>query len=358
MSVFNAQNKGFESSKYPLFLGEDLGLFDTVNIAYPELEYLYQKQVSQIWNENEVSLTQDKQDMMNAPKDVVDLMVKTVSWQFLGDSVASKSIAGLLMRYVTNPELEGLINAWSFFETIHARTYSHIVKQTVVNPNQVLRDTYNNMDILKRSQAIVKAFDQLEALPVDATIEEKRKAIALAFAALFALEAIAFMSSFAVTFAIAETGIFQGIGSLVTLIARDEVLHTRMDYAILNILKQSPEWVNTFKELAPDIKSVLDAITNQELSNADYLFSEGRQVIGLTSGLLKEYTLYMARPLYVALGIPFDFEVIEKNPCSYMDKYIDSSKMQVAPQEIQITSYKIGSVKDDTDNLDFDDFEL
>ena len=358
MSVFNANNKGFESNKYPLFLGEDLGLFDTVNVAYPELEDLYQKQVSQIWNENEVSLTQDKQDMINAPADVVDLMVKTISWQHLADSVASKSIAGLLMRYVTNSELEGLINAWSFFETIHARTYSHIVKQTVVNPNQVLRDTYNNMDIISRSGAIVKAFDQLESLPVDATVEEKRKAIALAFSALFALEAIAFMSSFAVTFAIAETGIFQGIGSLVTLIARDEVLHTRMDYAILHILKQSPEWVETFEELKPAMKDVLDAITNQELRNADYLFSEGRQVIGLTAELLKEYTLYMARPLYVALGVPFDFEVVEQNPCPYMDKYIDSSKIQVAPQELQITSYKIGSVKDDTDNLDFDDLDF
>lgn len=354
MSVFNVNNKGFETNKYPLFLGEDLGLFDTINVAYPELEDLYQKQVSQIWNENEVSLSQDKQDMINAPKDVVDLMVKTISWQFLADSVASKSIAGLLMRYVTNSELEGMINAWSFFETIHARTYSHIVKQTVVNPNQVLRDTYNNVDIVSRSEAIVKAFDQLESLPTTATQEEKRQAIALAFAALFALEAIAFMSSFAVTFAIAETGIFQGIGSLVTLIARDEVLHTRMDYAILNILKQDPEWLKTFSELKDEIKGVLDAITNQEVKNANYLFSEGRQVIGLTAELLQEYTLYMAKPLYDALGIPFDFQVIEKNPCSYMDKYIDSSKMQVAPQEIQLTSYKVGSVKDDTDELDLD----
>lgn len=356
MSVFNASNKGFETNNYPLFLGEDLGLFDTINVTYPELEDLYQKQVSQIWNENEISLNQDKQDMINAPADVVDLMVKTISWQFLADSVASKSIAGLLMRHVTNSELEGMINAWSFFETIHARTYSHIVKQTVINPNQVLRDTYNNIDIVSRSEAIVKAFNQLESLPVDASVEDKRKAIALAFTALFALEAIAFMSSFAVTFAIAETGIFQGIGSLVTLIARDEVLHTRMDYAILNILKQSPEWLETFKLLSSEIKGVLDAITNQELKNAKYLFSEGRQVIGLTAELLQEYTLYMAKPLYDALGIQFDFQEIEKNPCSYMDKYIDSSKMQVAPQEIQLTAYKVGSVKDDTDelNLEFD----
>jgi ribonucleoside-diphosphate reductase beta chain len=354
LAVFNANNNGYETGKYPLFLGEDLGLFDTVNCAYPVLEDLYQKQVSQIWNENEISLIQDKQDMLALPKDTVDLMVKTISWQHLGDSIASKSIAGLLMRYVSNSELEGLLNVWSFFETIHARAYSHIIKQTFVDPNQLLRDTYNSVESLIRSEAIVEAFNQLENLPVDATVEQKREAIALAFTALFALEAIAFMSSFAVTFAITETGAFQGIGQEVTLIARDEVLHTRMDYAILSILKQSPEWVGTFAKLAPQIKDVLDSVVRQELRWANYLFSEGRQVIGLTAELLQEYTLYMAKPLYEALGVQFDFTLIEKNPCSYMDKYIDSTKIQVAAQELQITSYKIGSVKDDTENLDLD----
>lgn len=352
MPVFNERNKGYETKKYPLFLGDDLGLFDTVNIAYPILEDLYQKQVSQIWNETEISLDQDKQDMLTLPHDTVDLMVKTISWQHLADSVASKSISGLLMRYVSNSELEGLLNTWSFFETIHARAYSHIIKQTFVDPNQLLRDTYNSVQTIIRSEAIVKAFNALESLPVDASTEEKRKAIAMAFVALFALEAIAFMSSFAVTFAITETGAFQGIGQEVTLIARDEVLHTRMDYAILSILKQDPAWVKVFVENRDAIKAILDAVTMQELNWSEYLFSEGRQVIGLTSTLLKEYTLYMAKPVYDALGADFQFEVIERNPCSYMDKYIDSSKVQVAPQELQITSYKVGAVKDDTADLD------
>src|SRR3972149_2259366 len=107
MTVFNANNVGHKTKKYPLFLGEDLGLFDTINITYPVLEDLYQKQISQIWNETEISLVQDKQDMLTLPKDTVDLMVKTISWQHLADSVASKSVSGLLMRYVTNSELEG-----------------------------------------------------------------------------------------------------------------------------------------------------------------------------------------------------------------------------------------------------------
>src|SRR5690606_28653323 len=127
-TVFNKDNVGFETNSYPIFLGDTLGVFDTVNIVYPELEQLYQQQMSQMWNEFEVDLTQDKMDMLNCPKDVVDLMVFTISWQYLIDSVAAKSITSLIIQYCTNSEAEGLFTAQALFEVIHARTYSHIVK--------------------------------------------------------------------------------------------------------------------------------------------------------------------------------------------------------------------------------------
>lgn len=354
MSVFNENNTGHLSKKYLLFFGEDLGIFDTVNVNYPEIERLYQQQVSQIWNELEISLIQDKQDMLTVPKDTVDLMVKTISWQIIGDSIASKSVSGLLLRHITNPELEGLVNAWAFFESIHARAYSHIVKQTFVDPNKMLEDTYANVNTILRSKNIIRAFNDLDNLPNDAPHEEKQDKLLGALTALYGLEAIAFMSSFAVTFAITETGVFQGIAQEVTLIARDEALHSRMGYAILNILQKDPEWKGAFARNREKMKDILDGMVQQELDWADYLFSEGRQVVGLTATLLKEYSQFMAYPVYQSLGIQYDYKLIKENPCPYMDSYIDSTSVQVAPQEIQISSYLVGAVKDDTDDMDLD----
>lgn len=356
MAVFNKNNTGFETKNYPLFLGEELGLFDTVNLTHPKLEELYQLQLSQIWNEFEVDLTQDAIDMKNASKDTVDLMVKTLSWQHLADSVASKSIAGLLMPYVTNSEVEGLVNIWSFFETIHARSYSHIVKQTFTDANQMLKDTYEDQQVLIRSEAIVSAFNKLDALPKDSSELDKSCAILEALTALFALEAIAFISSFAVTFAITETGFFQGIGQIVKLICRDEVLHTRMGYTILNILRNDSNWDEAFDKSKSNIKNILDSVVDQELSWSDYLFSEGRQVVGLNNTLLKEYVLHSAQPLYTALGIDYRYPQVLENPLPYMKKYINSSGTQAAPQEIQLTAYKVGAVLDDTDDLDLGEF--
>lgn len=354
MTVFNKDNKGYITKKYPLFLGEDLGLFDTINLTYPKLEELYQLQVSQIWNEFEIDVSQDRMDMMTVPKETTDLMVKTISWQHLADSIAAKSVSGLLMPHITNSELEGLVSVWAFFECIHSRTYSHIVKQTFKDPNEMLQGTYDDLEVLVRSEAIAGAFNELEALPKDATKKEKQVALVKAITALFALEGIAFMSSFAVTFGITETGVFQGIGQLVKLICRDEVLHTRMDYEVINILKNDPEWLEVITENVGSIKVILDSVVDQELAWSEHLFSEGRQVVGLNSNLLKEYVVYMAQPLYKFLGVDFDYEVVNKNPLPYMDKYIDSSKMQAAAQEIQLTSYNVGAIEDDTDGLDLD----
>lgn len=354
MTVFNKNNTGHINKEYPLFLGEELGLFDTINTAYPKLEELYQTQLSQIWNEFEVDLSQDRMDMLEVPNEVTDLMVKTISWQHLADSVACKSIAELFLPHCTNSELEGLLTIQSFFEIIHSRTYSHIVKQTFTDPNRMLQDTYNNTHVLMRSEIIVETFNKLQGLEKDATIEEKRSAVLNAMVALFGLEGISFMSSFAVTFGISETDVFQGIASLVTLIARDEVLHTRMDYEILRILKQSPLWASVFSDNKAVFKKILDSIVTKEVSWTEYLFSEGRQVVGLNAELLKEYVYYMARPLYEFLEIGFDFEVVKTNPLPYMDKYIDSTQIQSAAQEIQLTAYNVGVIEDDTDGIDLE----
>jgi ribonucleoside-diphosphate reductase beta chain len=279
-------------------------------------------------------------------------MVKTIMWQTVADSVASRSIIETLGKYITNSELMNLATVWSFFEVIHARTYSHIIKQTFTNPNDLIEEIYHDAQVLTRSDVIINAFNNLAN--VDQTDEaEVRKAIVLAFVALFALEAIAFMASFAVTFSIVEQKKFQGIGKLVALICRDEVLHTRMDYTILDILSKDPVWAGVIQDNLGEIKTILDTVVSNEREWAKYVFSEGRQVVGLNEKLLSEYVDYMAKPVYQVLGLTHDAP--KENPLPYMDKYIDPSKMQTANMELQSSSYLVGTLEDDTDDLDFGD---
>ena len=57
------------------------------------------------------------------------------------------------LPYVSNPELEGCVVTWDFFETIHSRAYTHIMKNVYSNPAEVFDTILHDDEILKRAQS-------------------------------------------------------------------------------------------------------------------------------------------------------------------------------------------------------------
>lgn len=340
-TVFDQNSTGHITGHYPLFLGDSKGFADTINNPYPQLEKYFQTQQAFHWNEFEVDLTEDRQNMLTAPKGTVDLMVKTILWQSLVDSVAARSISGVLMDYVSNPTLEGLYNIIAYFESIHSRTYLHIIKQTFVDPNDSLTQGYQDMDIMGRSEVLRNAFDDLLNTPFDAPQRDKRKALYKALVAMYMLESLNFMASFAITFGIAETGIFQGISQNVSMICRDEMLHAKVGKSVLEIEMQ--EHPDIFEELKPQTDAIFWEIVNREHIWTDKLFSEGRYCPNINAERIKRYVNYAAGPVAETLDIDFSKHAVDSNPCSYMDDYTDSSNVQVAPQELQLSAYLVNS---------------
>src|SRR5690625_1385236 len=220
-TVFNEQSTGHITERYPLFFGEELGTYDTVHRTYPSIFDLYNRQVGQIWYPTEVDVTQDRVDLLRAPKDVVNLMSKTLQWQQATDSIASRSVGVLLEPWVTNPEMASLIKAWGFFEDIHAISYADIVATVFPNPSDMINEIMEDLNIVARSRVLIDTFDDLYNIPRYTPDSEKRKNMLLAFAAFYAMESISFMASFTVTFSIAHSKYFAGIGERVRFIARD-----------------------------------------------------------------------------------------------------------------------------------------
>src|SRR5699024_8270946 len=142
------------------------------------------------------------------------------------DSVAARSVSLLLLKHITNPEMESLVQAWGLFEGIHAVSYADIVENIFPNPSDMIGDIMENENVMKRTDVLVEVFDNLYNLSGSATVSEKRRAMILAFTAFYAMESISFMSSFTATFTIAKNERrFIGISERVRLICRDEMLH-------------------------------------------------------------------------------------------------------------------------------------
>lgn len=356
MSIFNQQNTAWKTGQYPLFLGESLGLYDSINTPYPQLFELYKLQKSIDWSEDEVNLEQSRMDLLQCSQNNYDVMLKNLAFQWELDSVASRSIAPLFAPFVTNSELWAMLSKQSEIENLHALTYSEIIRQCIADPKLVFNEVMANQAVLERSDTVIKVFDELKKAGAEYTLglvsdENVLMPIILkALTALYCLEKIEFMSSFAATFALAEQNIFQGIAKLVQKIAQDEQVHCMMDEAVLRILFEDQKWKDCFLAHQSEITMIVNEVVGQELTWNRYLFSEGRSIVGLNKVLLDEWVLFNAQDIYRFLGLNNPYPIINTKPLAWMDNWLDLNKTQNANQEADNNNYSLNTVLNDIDD--------
>lgn len=406
-------NREWDHNEARLFLGQDLGIADYVNVRYPRLEELALLQRSQFWVETEISLEADKKQWPNLPQHIKNKTLLNLAWQTQADSIITRAPEDAILKLVSRPELEGMLIQWSYFENIHSRAYSNIIRNVLPNPGDFIATVQANDEAFARLALPVSVIDELAELAdvwlkeredVEATIQlasenlndciskynalesidntDKEKAelsflaneiaeeqvrikeisdrlyadlnplteqlqqkILEFYYAVYALEAIMFYASFACTFALAENDILTGIAKNLQLIAKDEALHTVMAMEVLRIIQSGefpPHVVAAAQANAPKI---LRSILETEINWAHYIFPEGEDIPGLNADLLVEYLYYNARLAFMAINIPWpeDLPVIMEDPIGWMKGWLNTKNQQVAPQEAQITNYRVGA---------------
>ena len=62
---------------------------------------------------------------------------------------------------VSIPELETWIETWAFSETIHSRSYTHIIRNVSSNPDTIFEGIVEDEEIQKRASDVSKYYDSL-----------------------------------------------------------------------------------------------------------------------------------------------------------------------------------------------------
>lgn len=355
--MFNIKNSNTE---FLLFFGEELGLTDSFNLTYPEILESDQKQRELFWSADEIDLSKDAQDLLEVDENIYELMIRALSFQLAGDSFANGSIAMLFLPIVSNPQAKGLVSYWNDTESVHDRAYSRIVAQCFKDPNALLDRVRQDQELINRLTPLLKNFSVhmdmvYKWVNTGSVNSEDRKTCIRTLITLLGLEGIMFLSSFATTFALCEsTNSFNGIAKLVGLIHDDEGgSHVKNGLSFLNIIINKERWTEWI-EVKEDAKFILDEIITTEEQWAEKLFDGCGSVVGFNSKLLKQYTKYLAKPLYDKLGLQWDFEVIDNNPFPWIKSYTSPDLLQVANQEAQNGNYKVSASIDDTSEMEFE----
>ena len=363
-TVFN-QNK-VDFTKQPMFFGEALNAQRFDVFKYPVFDKLTQTQLGYFWRPEEVSLQKDRSDYLNFREEQKFIFTANLKYQILLDSVQGRAPAIAFMPYCTLPELEGCMNTWQFFENIHSRSYTHIIKNIYSNPSEVFDTLLEDEKILARAKSVTKSYDEfIETSGAythggKGTLREVKTKLFLAMVNVNALEALRFYVSFACSFAFGELKKMEGSAKIISLIARDESQHLSItSHVIKNWFKgDDPEMLEIANENISAIGEIYDQVVAEEKDWADYLFSRGA-IVGLNAKLLHQYVEHIANRRLKGLGIESRYDrSANDNPLPWTDHWTSSKGLQVAPQETEIESYVIGGIKQDVSKDTFAGFKL
>ncbi len=363
--------------KEPLFFGKPVNIVRYDQQKYYIFEELIVRQLSFFWRPEEVNLLQDKIDFQNLSKREKHIFVSNLKYQTLLDSIQGRSPNVALLPLVSIPELETWVQTWAFFESIHSRSYTHIIRNVFINPSIIFNDIIENKYILKRAIDIAKYYDDLinynsyynifgcgkykvNNKNIDINLKELKKRLYLCLISINALEAIRFYVSFACSFSFGERAIMEGNAKIIRFIARDEGLHLLGVQNILSI------FINNLAENMYDIVheyqhegyNIFLKVVKQEKEWAEYLFQYG-PIIGLNKDIIVQYIEYITniRIKVIFPNMPYPFKII-KNPLPWMSNWLSSDNLQTAAQETEISSYLTGQINSDVNTNDLSKIDI
>lgn len=368
MSIFNKNQ--INIMEQPMFFGESTGIARYETVKHRVFEDLTEKALSFFWRPEEVNLMTDKAQYDKLPEHEKRIFTNNLKYQTLLDSIQGRGPSEALLSICSDVSLETWIQTWSFSETIHSRSYTHIMRNLYEDPSKEFDEIVLDDAIMARAESITKYYDDLirktrvyeNALegyirkPIghwkENFLERKHdlmKSLYLCMHAINALEAIRFYVSFACTFNFFENkGVLEGNSKIMKLIARDEQLHLKgTQYMIRQWQsgKEGEEWKRIAEELKDEATELFLEVNQQEKDWVDDLFKFGT-VPGLNHTNLKGYVDYITdiRMRHAGLNSPYKGL---KNPLVWMSKYLNSEGVQSAPQEVEIDSYLISQIDED-----------
>lgn len=354
-SIFNSEKSDYDIPS--LFMGEQLGMLDTVNVHYPEIMKLYDKLKSQDWDHKEFPFGSCNVEFKTCDKDIYNSMITNLAWQWETDSIVGRGILPTVAPFVTNSELWVAWSEVTRNENVHALTYSEIVRNSFDDPSVIFQEILKVKESLQRLEVVTTIMKEASIRGHELSLGLVKKdqktynSIFLFVCAMYVLERIQFMDSFKQTFTISEANMFIPIGSAVGKICIDEFeVHQVLNRTVLDIEMRNEYGLTAFNQNRNTILALINEVVKLEMNWLDFTFADGKELPGTNKEISKQYVLWNAKPVYEFFGFSkkeIPHILPEKNPVPFMDKWIKIDKMQTSPQEQRHGGYLLGNFKED-----------
>lgn len=365
--IFDTTKTAQQYENVTLFGNGDVGLLDTVNKKFPVIFSLYKEMKALDWDENEFDFSQCAIDFEKAPKDVTEMMLETIMWQWESDSVASQCPAVLIAPYEPCTELWEAELRINDNESVHANAYSEIVRMGFPVPQNVIRDMLAKTEAHRRFSVVGNVLADLKRESIELAYKKEFegfippknfwiKPMLTFYFTMWVLERVQFMDSFGTTFLIAQSGYYQPIGQAVKKICQDEYeVHSEYRKEVVLEILKTVEGEAALEELKPLFTSILEDVVDSELrwTREDLFKSDTRALVGTNSELMCQWCLFNAKAVANTLKLKTKYTFPKTNPIPILEDWVNMNKQQTAPQEQDNPAYKVNAVIADDHNVMF-----
>ena len=292
-SIFNQTAN--DTLTEPMFFGDSVNVARFDQQKFEVFEKLTEKQLSFFWRPEEIDVSKDKIDFAKLRSNEKHIFISNLQYQILLDSVQGRSPSIAFLPIVSLPELENWIETWSFSETIHSRSYTHIIRAIMNEPGVVFDEIMKTDEIIQRATSVSEHYDELIKYSqayllhgegkhelnnekLDVSLYGLKRLLYLTIMSVNILEAIRFYVSFACSFAFAERKVMEGNAKIIKLIARDEALHLTGTQHMINLMKDGqddPDMKKIANECKSEVIQMFKDAAKQEKEWAEYLFRDG-----------------------------------------------------------------------------------
>lgn len=361
--IFNLNKDDYRTGS--LFFNTNAGLFDTINDHYPALTRLYKKLKSLDWDEVEFNFETCRPEMTRMERDRPGStvpMTRQIGFQYETDSVAARTVAPIMSGFLTNDSAFKLYQRIGDNEVVHGSTYAEIVRYSYADPDKAMRDVIELKGNATRLSVVSKVFDKAFetshklALGQLERNQETFNVFFLYVVALFMMERLQFMSSFAVTFSYASGDIsyLMPICKAVQKICQDEYeIHSLAGALMIDSLWDTSEGLTAFIQQRGIIQQMFNEVLEQESIYIEtVLLPEGVDSCnGVTKRDLQAWKNYCGKDVADLLNLDMPEAAPKMNPLSFMKTWVNISSIQASLQEEKNGAYLLGMVRrDDMDH--------
>ena len=332
----------------PIFFGKGKNTQRYDILKYPFFDDTNIKMLGQFWQPDEIDVSRDKRDFQTMPENMKNTYTKVLQKLIFLDSVQGRGMLQTFGLVVTNPEFESLVSTWEFFENIHSRSYTHILRSVYDNPTEIFDESFKIKELVELAKDISTKYDDCLNNIVgylDREYDENlvKPSILKLLIEINILEGVRFYSGFATIWSMHYSqGLMERTSNILRLICRDENLHLQVTQYLLKLLRdtKSEGFTELYKKIESNIPGIYERACEQEFEWIDFLFKDSAY-LGMSPELAKSYIKYICNRRLKALGFNGLFEGFNKNPIPWVNDYINYDSVELRPQETEVYNYKL-----------------